>query len=178
MTKLQYLIQSVDNDWYTPKKYIESAKKVFDGEIHFDPFSCHEANLLIQAKSYFTKNDDAFLLDWPKAKSVWCNPPYERGLINKSVDTVITYASNMDVDTQIIMVVNSSTDTSWYQKLLKHSSAMCFTNHRIKFIYANSRASTGNTRGQTFFYFGNDSCNFKLHFEQYGVVISKDKCNG
>jgi hypothetical protein len=149
MTKLQYLNESSNNNWYTPKKYIESAKKVFDGEIDFDPFSCNEANLTIQAKLYFTKNDDAFLLDWPNVKSMWCNPPYERRLINKSIDAVIAYASNMTVDAQIIMVVNSSTDASWYQKLLKHCSAMCFTNHRIQFFMpiqgtGNREQGTGN----------------------------------
>lgn len=176
MAKMQYLIQSGDNEWYTPRKYIQSAKNVFGGKIDFDPFSCNKANELIQAKSYFTKDDDAFLLDWPKVESVWCNPPYERGLINKSVDRIIEYTIDMAFDTQIIMIVNSSTDTSWYQKLLKHCSAMCFTNHRIKFIYANNRKSTGNTRGQTFFYFGNYQHNFKSCFLQYGIVI--DKCNG
>ena len=78
------------NAWYTPAKYIESARKVL-GEIDLDPFSSLEANQVVKAKNYYTQEDNALNKSWnPKEGKgvkhrVWMNPPYSGKLCSQSV---------------------------------------------------------------------------------------------
>ena len=52
-----------DNDEnYTPEKYVKPFRDLVGG-FHLDAFSCARANAIIQAKTYWTKADDAFSKD-------------------------------------------------------------------------------------------------------------------
>lgn len=75
--KLQYLVESSTNEWYTPHHIVKSVKAVFGGVIDLDPYSCDAANAIVGATTYYTKEDDAFLSDWPVVDNVFANPPYE-----------------------------------------------------------------------------------------------------
>ena len=59
--KLQYLVESSTNEWYTPPHIVASVKAVFGGGIALDPYSCDAANAIVGATTYFTKDSDAFL---------------------------------------------------------------------------------------------------------------------
>ena len=48
---------SGENEWYTPKNIIESARAVM-GDIDLDPASSALANDIVQAKDYYTTNED------------------------------------------------------------------------------------------------------------------------
>ena len=66
--------------------------------------------------------------------------------------------------------------SKWFSKLVTKATAFCFTNHRIQFENFDGKASSVNTRGQVFAYFGRDINLFKREFEQYGhimIVIEK-----
>src|SRR2546430_17584816 len=65
------------NEWYTPSKYIETAREVL-GSIDLDPASCELANRTVKADKYYTKEDDGLSKEWHG--NVWLNPPY--GKIN------------------------------------------------------------------------------------------------
>ena len=45
-----------------------------------DPASCPEANKIVNAKRFFTKEDDALSRNWREHKleklNIWCSPPY------------------------------------------------------------------------------------------------------
>lgn len=45
--------------WFTPPHIVERIRKILIG-IELDPFSSDEANKYVNARSYFTKDDDAF----------------------------------------------------------------------------------------------------------------------
>ena len=167
--KKQYLIASSTNEWYTPQVYIEAVRAVL-GVIEFDPFSCQVANTLVGASKYYTAADDAIITPWPVVKTVFANPPYQRGLIDKCINAIIqNYHIN---NSATITLVNAAADASWFQLALNNCSAVCFTSKRINFIKSDGiTIINGNTRGQAFLYFGNDVAGFAKVFAKFGSVL-------
>lgn len=161
-----------DSDsWFTPKLYIDLVKKVM-GCIDLDPFSSKEANKLIEAKRYFDINFSAFENNWFDSESnpnVFMNPPYSRGLIEKSVDYFLFNKAHMN---QAIVLVNNATETKWFQKLLLQADMACFPSKRIAFENIDGKSVSGNTRGQAFLYYGRRKMLFKKTFEAIGVVLA------
>ena len=57
ITKPHITYSSGENEWYTPKIYIDAARAVM-GDIDVDPASSEIANKIIRAKIYYTAQDD------------------------------------------------------------------------------------------------------------------------
>ena len=55
---------SHDGEWYTPSRYIESARRVM-GSIDLDPASCEKANRTVKAGTYYTVEDNGLLYEIP-----------------------------------------------------------------------------------------------------------------
>ena len=102
-----------DNEWYTPAEYIEAARHVL-GDIDLDPASTAEANSVVEARRFYTTEDDVFSEPW--RGHVWMNPPYAHPLIEKFVDRLIDQFKSGDV-TAAISLTNNATATQWCQKL-------------------------------------------------------------
>jgi len=162
--KNMQITESGNNEWYTPEQYINSAKDVM-GQIDLDPASNDIAQKHINAKKYYTAKDDGLLYKW--VGTVWLNPPYSRGLMNKFIEKLI---SESEVKSYICLV-NSSTDTCWCHKLMDDSDGMCLTKGRISFLDENGIKSKGNSRGQIFFYKGVGFKCFEKEFKKYGKVV-------
>ncbi|HNC91760.1 MAG TPA: DNA N-6-adenine-methyltransferase [Anaerolineales bacterium] len=174
---------SADRDsdsWYTPAGYINAARAVMGG-IDLDPFSSDRANENVKAARILTEDRSAFSNAWRKDKRkypegvcVWMNPPYSGGIIGKAVDTFIENLTAGNIR-QAVVLVNNATDTQWFKTLRENSSAVCFTHHRISFESPDGKRVSGNTRGQTFFYFGPESRAeaFVKEFSRFGWCISK-----
>jgi hypothetical protein len=152
--------------WYTPAKYIESARTVLDG-IGFDPFSSVEANKVVKAESFYTIKEDCFKTEWPLVNSCWMNPPYGIGICGQSADRFIEQFEAGRFKRGIVLT-NNATDTKWFNALADKAVAMCFTDHRISFWNADGKAQSGNTRGQAFFYFDSESNSAKAFAEEFG----------
>lgn len=161
-----------DSDsWYTPLKYLESARKVFGGEISLDPFSSEKANEKVKAVQFYTIEDNALSIEWNTSgkKTVWMNPPYGKTMsaaVNKFIEQ---YSKGNFLEG--IVLCNNATDTKWFSLLADNSSSFCFTNHRISFEQYDGKNVSGNTRGQTFLYFGKQSHLFKDEFSSYGLIL-------
>jgi phage N-6-adenine-methyltransferase len=161
-----------DSDsWYTPKKYVESARVVLGG-FGLDPFSSELANKTVNAEKFFTVDDDGLAQDWmlTNKKTVWMNPPYG-SLMAKSITKFIQEFTDGKFESGIVLC-NNATDTQWFAKLTTKASAFCFTSHRIQFENFDGKASSVNTRGQVFVYFGKDTDKFKQEFTQYGHIMT------
>lgn len=177
-TKLAYVGSRPDtrdsNAWFTPLRYLDAVRKSLGGVIDLDPFSSAEANVLVNAVSYFDVDDDAFEQDWAASVgpegTCWMNPPYSGRLVQSAVQRYLdeyergTFAEG-------IVLVNNATETRWAQRAVGLSGAVCFTDHRISFWNADGKAMSGNTRGQMFLYFGAHPLRFVEEFAEIGVVI-------
>jgi len=150
-----------ENEWYTPMKYVELAREVL-GEIDLDPASNDKANDVVKAKVYYTKEDDGLEKKW--SGRIFMNPPYSWGLMPKFIDKLLS----SDFESAIILTHNN-TDTKWFHKLAKKSSALCFTEGRISFYREDIGASP--TNGQIFFYIGNNIEGFANVFGEIGFVV-------
>lgn len=177
-----------DSDaWYTPERYVHSARHVM-GTIDLDPFSSAEANAYLVAAlglktlRYFSPTRSAFCSTWRDMKdtrrrrytcNVWMNPPYSSGIIGPAVARFLEAFTGGEI-TQAVVLVNNASDTKWFHHLAHVSIGRCDTNHRIAFVTHDGKHQSGNTRGQTFFYFAtpatNHSHQFYREFAHYGLL--------
>jgi len=154
-----------ENEWYTPAEYADMAREVM-GSIDLDPASCAEANEVIRASTFYTKEDDGLIKDWKG--NLWVNPPYSRDLMPAFVDKLKQSFINGDVDSAILLSHNN-TDTAWFHSLASVSSAICFPKKRIKFYRGDEIAAP--TNGQAFFYLGDNAGVFADVFGMAGFVV-------
>ena len=148
-------------EYYTPEKYINAARRVL-GEIDLDPASSELANETVKAKVFYTKDDDGLSKDW--RGRIWMNPPYSKGVIDKFVDK-LCFSPWVEA---AIVLVPARTDRSWFEMLAIFSSAMVFTNHRVKCLRNGVDDTSGPTAGSVFFYIGKDPENFLAEFHEFG----------
>lgn len=161
------------NSWYTPAKYLDSARNVLGG-FDLDPFTSDLANKTVKAKHIFTVDNSAFGVSWGKHKSCWMNPPYGAGICGASVRKFIE-EFEAGAFKQGIVLTNSSTDTKWFKALASKASAICFTDHRISFDSPDKKEKSSNTKGQCFFYFGKQKAKFANEFRKYGLILAEYK---
>jgi len=154
-----------DNEWYTPKCYIESARKVL-GQIDLDPASTKEANKVVKAKRIYTEVDNGLEKDW-KAKTVWLNPPYATGLITGFCLKMRAEIESGNVCSAIVLV-NNATETKWFQVLSETFQAVCFPAGRIQFWHP--RKVSTPLQGQAILFCGLELDAFAKEFTQYGKV--------
>lgn len=159
------------NDWRTPVPYLESARKVLGG-IELDPFSSDDANRQVRARRFLTEHDNALSCNWPKVKSAWMNPPYGRTLMTPAAERWCAEYESGTFDAGIALV-NNATEAKWFLMLWDRASAFLFTDHRIAFESPDHKTISSNTRGQFFFYFGEQCSRFIDEFARFGKGMAK-----
>ena len=165
------------NEWYTPPQYIQAVRDALGGAIDLDPFSDNEANEVVKANKIFTPAQDALTKTW-SATTVFMNPPYSGAMVRFATQKFIEEFLKGSFKEGIVLV-NNATDTIWFKNLVAHCTALCFTDHRIKFYATDNKAVSGNTRGQTFLYFKRKTPKgaapaiekFKRAFAPIGLVV-------
>ena len=160
------------DDWHTPSGFTEAARRVM-GSIDLDPFTSIQANQKVGAERIYTLADDAFARVWadPETRTVWMNPPYSKGASSNAVDKFLEEYDHGSFDEGVVLM-NASTDTNWFHRMINVASAVCLTKGRIAFEDAGGKSSAGNTKGQVFFYFGKNTSRFHKEFEGYGYVFN------
>lgn len=153
-----------ENEWYTPKCYIESAKVVM-GTIDLDPASSEIANKNVGAEVFFSKELNGLDQEW--LGNIWMNPPYAQPLIFQFIEKLSDKTYN-----QAIVLVNNGTETKWGQLLLSLSSAVCFHSSRIRFVAPDGSLGDSPLQGQMICYIGEKTDSFIKEFSQYGICLS------
>jgi phage N-6-adenine-methyltransferase len=159
-------LQTGEMEWFTPTVYVEKARRVL-GQLDLDPASCALAQEVIQARHFYTVDDDGLAQDWRGA--VWLNPPYAGALIAAFAGKLLDQIELGNV-TAAIMLTNAYTETSWFHNLTAVSNAVCFTRGRIKFVSPHGEKCAP-TNGQSFFYFGADRERFMAEFSEVGAIL-------
>jgi phage N-6-adenine-methyltransferase len=160
-----------DVEWFTPTKYLESVRHVFGGRIDLDPASSDAAQLNVDAKQYFTVDDDGLAQQW--RGNIFLNPPYAMPWIDLFVNKIVESYTAKEI-TQGILLTNNATDTKWFHLALQHCNAVCFTRGRISFIKSINGISLEKGSpavGQAFFYFGSGASRFESGFSLYGRIV-------
>jgi ParB family chromosome partitioning protein len=156
-------LASGEFEWYTPPNIVEAARAALGG-IDLDPASCDEAQTVVRAATYFTKNTDGLSRPW--FGRVWLNPPYAARLIDQFVGKLIGHVEAGEV-TSAVLLVNNATETNWCQRCLAAASASCLIAGRIPFWGPNGGESP--PRGSLAFYFGGDVPAFLAAFQDLGT---------
>jgi len=155
---------SVENEWYTPSKFIEAARTVM-GSIDLDPASCELAQQTVQAGQYFTIDDNGLNKEWHG--NVWLNPPYSKESVGLFAAKLVEETANLS---QAIVLVNNATDTQWFHEIALVATAICFVRGRIKFNDRNGKPANTPVQGQVCVYVGGNAEKFCLVFSSFGIV--------
>lgn len=158
---------SGENEWYTPKRFIDAARATM-GAIDCDPASSDMANETVNAGTYFTAEDDGLSQQWHG--NVWMNPPYAQPLVKHFCEAVTNKYESGEIS-QACVLVNNATETAFFQYMLRSASAVCFPRGRVQFIDKNGNPSGAPLQGQAVVYFGNNVKRFETLFEDIGVVL-------
>ena len=114
-------------EWRTPPHIVELARELL-GAIDLDPASSDEAQKVVAADTYYTKERDGLSHTW--SGRVFMNPPYSRGLLDQFVRKLVS----SDVVTEWVVLLNNTTETNAGQLLLSSASRVCFPHGRLAFV--------------------------------------------
>jgi DNA N-6-adenine-methyltransferase (Dam) len=162
----------MSNEWYTPAEYIYAVREVL-GEIDIDPASCEFANKTVQAKHYYTIEQNGLMLPW--YGNVFCNPPYGKTSIGDGsnleqfTNKLIGEYQRGNV-TQAILLIPANTATSWFPPLWQYP--ICFPDFRIRFYTVNG-PSSGASFGSIFIYLGSNEVKFFEVFCRFGTIVKQ-----
>lgn len=154
-----------ENEWYTPADYIAAAVSVLGG-IDLDPASTFEANAVVGAERFFTREQDGLTQTW--GGRVWMNPPYARPLIDGFCGKLAEEYAAGNVS-QAITLTNNATETGWFHALAEVAAAICFPRGRVKFWHPEREAVP--LQGQALCYLGEDLETFRKAFVQFGFAV-------
>lgn len=164
-------LNSGENEWYTPRDYIEAARQAMGG-IDLDPASCEVAQANVQAGRFYTIEDNGLEKKW--TGNVWLNPPYSKDLIGLFAAKV---AGESERFRQAVVLVNNATDTAWFHKMVSVASAVCFFRGRIRFLDKTGKPANTPVQGQAAIYIGPNVDAFRRAFSPMGFVVNVDVAN-
>jgi len=160
---------SGNNEWYTPARFIESARTVM-GSIDTDPASSEVANAVVEAETYYTEETDGRDKVWNG--NVWMNPPYAQPLIGDFCRGIAEQYKAGSIK-QACVLVNNATETAWFSDLFSACSAVCFVRSRIRFIDQGGEESGSPLQGQAVVYCGYNASGFVDEFKAHGTCMIK-----
>jgi hypothetical protein len=169
--------QGKSNEWYTPARYVEAARRVMGG-IDLDPASCALANETVKAAQYFSEEDDGLTQEWHGR--VWLNPPYgridpeKRGSTKSHqllfIQKLLQAYQQGVVDQAICLVIGTSCFMRWFQPLWEYP--LCFHDGRILFDQPDGTQSDFGF-GNIIAYLGPNEQAFINEFSAFGTITKR-----
>lgn len=151
-------------NYWTPEYVIEPARKVL-GAFDLDPASCAAANRTVNAKHYFTVEDDGLSKRW--WGRVWMNHPWTAKDNPLWINKLISEYECGHIDAAIC-ITQASVNTLWFHKLFAYP--ICFPKGRVNF-YEHGQATSNNRYETAITYFGPCVQAFACEFAALGAVV-------
>lgn len=117
------MFSSKSDLWSTPDEFFDE----LDKEFHFTLDACAVPENA-KCPRYFTPEQDGLAQQW--AGTVWCNPPYGRG-----VGEWVAKASTESAlrKSTVVMLLFARTDTAWFHDYVYGRAEIRFIRGRLKF---------------------------------------------
>ena len=130
------MFTSKKDDWRTPNSLYERLDVIYNFKL--DAAASNENH---KAPIWFTKDQNALLQDWNVGGSVFCNPPYGKG-IGRWVEKAYLEALK---GITIVLLIPARTETRWFQDYIlkparEGAAKILFVRGRIKFEDENGTA--------------------------------------
>lgn len=106
--------------------------KKLDDEFHFTLDPCCELHTA-KCKKFYTLEDDGLSKDW-QGETVFCNPPYSNGNIDKWMEKC--YKESLKPNTIIVALVAVSTSANWFHNWVLNKAELRFVERRVRFVGA------------------------------------------
>jgi phage N-6-adenine-methyltransferase len=154
--------QRDSDSWFTPRHALSSIRTAM-GSIDLDPCSSGAANVLVQATTYWTAEDDCLKQDWRNhlGETVFMNPPYSAALMRP---ICAKFLENVHLFRCAVVLLNAVTDTQYGRDMMQSASYCIFTS-RMAFYDVQNKQKSGNTKGQMLLVWGPDAVATVLHKE-------------
>ena len=149
--------------WRTPKPLFELSE-VFFGNFVFD-LAADEHNHL--CPEYYTEQDNALIMPWPKNGLLWCNPPYS--LKKEFIDKASAETKD---GAEVVMLLPSDTSTKWFNKLSMFAD-LVFLTGRVSFLNEENVPINGNPGGSVLAHFYSNSPSEEVYFWDWKADLKK-----
>lgn len=190
MNTIEALTQSSgDVEIYTPPNILKAIRQTFDRPIDLDPASCLVANETVQARRFFSKEDNGLSQSWA-ADTLWLNHPFNRGWVacdehcqrktcaKRGFHTPFNIPSNTDWITKLLSeqdnygaaccICFASTSEEWFQPLMDFPQ--CYLSPRTNYRKPDGTPYKGVLKGSVVTLVKGDLTRFKEAFRGFGKI--------
>lgn len=165
MTNHQLINQdSGSTEYYTPSFIIQAARQVM-GSIDLDPASSLQANGIVKAYTFFTKETDGLTREW--FGNVFMNHPFSTQN-NRLWPAKLVAEYRSGRVTQAICITFAATSEKWFQVL--QPFPQCYLTPRTNYYLPDGSTKKGVTKGSVVTYMGGDFDRFIDFFSPFGSV--------
>jgi hypothetical protein len=167
-------LNTLSQEWGTPRKYVDAVLELFNGKIELDPCS-NEYSIVNARVEYSLPFHDGLKESW-NYPTIYVNPPYG---INKENGTSIKKwlskcaAAHKDHNSEVLALVPVATNTGHWKKYVFTSAAsVCFLyDTRLRFLVNGEDGGKGAPMSCAMVYWGRDFNRFSLVFSRFGAVV-------
>lgn len=150
---------------YTPLEIVQAARFTL-GEILLDPASTAEANKVVEATRFISREEDGLKQDW--LGSIFLSPP--AALPGEFVEKCVANLVGGQVK-QAIVLTDALTWEPWWHRIANASAALCLVKGMLEFKHDDG-SDFPQEIGQTVFYAGRNTTEFMNAFDKFGFILS------
>jgi len=167
-------VNSISQDWGTPRRYVEAVRTVFDGMIALDP--CSNQHSIVNADTeYHLPEHDGLRESWD-FPTIYVNPPY--GADKKRKTTIRHWLSRCadahgEYSSEVLALVPVATNTRhWKRYVWGRATAVCFLyDTRLRFLVNGRDEGKGAPMSCAMIYWGRFFDRFDKVFTEFGAVV-------
>lgn len=159
-----------NEDFFTPKLFVDRVRAAFGGVIDLDVASHPRANRTVGAESYYTKSMNGLALPW--FGRVWLSP--RTNDMEAWVEKAIFELDNGRVDELICLIHSRAEASVYYQPMLRLVDAICVISGGGPVFEGRGALTANNPADRWHFnYFGKRTDRFVAAMSQIGTCFRK-----